>query len=124
MEDEKQREKIQGLKRELWELPDNVKGPIARDMMRSLEPSYRTELASEFVRAQEDREDSQRKWIIYAASLIIVFALAVLVLTLILSPESIEYVGGVLTTVTGAVAGYIGGRATSGGQPPTDENTE
>jgi hypothetical protein len=127
-------DQVQNLRRELATLPVEEKGVLATEIVRSLESDHRRRVVSEFYvgspeerakdreeRAKDrakDRAQMRMMWTSFLAFLIVGAAIAVLYGTVQTSPESVEIVGGVITTLTGTVAGFIGGRASAGQQPP------
>jgi len=109
---------------------------LALEGMRNLDPSERLEVSTQIglfgpetppevqasqleaeLTVRRNMQDyKQRLLIIGVTSAIIVVGFIVVFLTALYASEFTEYVGGVITTVTGAIAGFIGGRATAGDQ--------
>src|SRR5215207_7588281 len=115
MDDDIQKnDNIEKLRSTLANLPTEEKIALSKEAVRSLDPVYRAQFASEFVQFVDtagEQQARERLVVIAVATIIIIASLVVLTYTMTTSPTSLEYVGGVITTLTGTVAGYIGGRA-------------
>src|SRR5215203_4740507 len=103
--------------------------------MRSLDPSERTQVVSqiglfpetspeiqasqieaEMTIRRRAQDYKQRLLVIGVTTVIIIVGFIMVFLTAVYAPEFTESVGGVITTVTAAIAGFIGGRATGGNE--------
>ena len=112
-------DEVDELRKEIVVLPTEQKKAIAKDVVRMLDPMNRQEVVSEFREpyTQEEREHSQRRLVILVGFVIIIGCLALLVFTLLQAQDQLDKVIGLITTIIGTAAGFIGGRGIRGQEP-------
>jgi uncharacterized membrane-anchored protein len=103
------------------DLPTDAIVIIAREVLRDVDPLIRERIASEFTKSPEGMQYRQRWHSLLAGVGVMVLAFIVLIVTMLLAPEFVDVVLPVVSTIVGAVVGFLfGGRQPAqSSSPPT-----
>jgi len=108
---------IDEIRRSIVDFDPSDQKAIATFAMRNLDNNDRRDVMWDTDGLKTSGGLSLEKLAAYLATFVVTMCLVLLALTIVYAPDYAEYVGGVITTLTGAVAGFIGGRATAGNEP-------
>jgi hypothetical protein len=98
-------------------LPSAMRKDIATEAVRLLAPRDQENLAMSYRSPTERRAGQERLIIIVTFAAVFVGITAAFVGTVLWKPESVQYMTPILTSIAGALAGFVGARGLPGSSP-------